>query len=104
MTKKRKGGDSSDRRIPLSSSSRRKPGSSVFALPHIVESRWIPAFAGMTAKRKGGYSNDRRIPRAIPVHARRVYRPRDHFTRAGNSAHATDVGLELRARHRARWR
>ena len=56
------------------------------------------------ASRPGGQPHDRRLHRALHLHARGLHRLRGHRARAGDPAHAADVRLELRARHRARRR
>src|SRR5882672_1562593 len=46
-------------------------------------------------------AHDRWRNRSLYLHARGLHRLRGHRARAGHSAHAAHVGLELRARHRA---
>src|SRR5882672_5267072 len=47
------------------------------------------------------WSHDRRHHRPVHLHAGGVHRLRGDRARPGDPAHATDVGLEFRARHRA---
>ena len=52
----------------------------------------------------GSHYHAHGLRRPVHLHARRLHRLRDHRPRAGDPAHAADVRLELRARHRRRRR
>src|SRR6185312_8450510 len=48
-----------------------------------------------------GGKHDHRLSRTVHLHVGGVYRLRDHWSGSSHLAHAVDVGLQLRAWHRA---